>query len=102
MRYSTKIAVVVLGMATFSTGIMADASISKGLAVKAATACKDYVVGKVNLPMAAVSAPANRVYGNKEKVYVYINVQWDDPHVAEEGECIYVHGKAISFRAFKD
>jgi hypothetical protein len=42
------------------------------------------------------------VYGNKEKVYVYINVQWDDPHVAEEGECIYVHGKAISFRVFED
>ena len=82
MRYSTKIAVIALGMATFSTGIMADASISKGLAVKAATACKVYVVGKVNLPMAAVSAPANRAYGNKEKVYVYMNVQWDDPHVA--------------------
>ena len=89
MKNRTKIVLVALGLATLSTSVMAN-NIGKKLSIKAATACKNYVLDKTTLPQAAVSVRADKVYGDKKKVYV--------PVVDEMGECVYVHGKAVSYR----
>ena len=95
MKNRTKIVLVALGLATLSTSVMAN-NIGKKLSIKAATACKNYVLDKTTLPQAAVSVRADKVYGDKKKVYVPVDVKWDDPFVDEMGECVYVHGKAAS------
>jgi len=101
MKMTTKIACIALSVAALSTTTMAN-NVGKKLSTKAAIACKNYVLDKTKLPQAAVSVNASRVYGDPKEVFVPVAVKWDDPRVDEEGECVYKHGNAISYRIFED